>query len=44
MKFSILAPGGIVNALAKAVQGTDGVEVYAVASRNYERAAAFAEK
>lgn len=44
MKFSILAPGGIANALAKAVQGTDGVEAYAVASRNYERAAAFAEK
>lgn len=44
MKFSILAPGGIANALAKAVQGTDGVEAYAVASRSYERAAAFAEK
>ena len=44
MKFSILAPGGIANALAKAVQGTEGVEAYAVASRSYERAAAFAEK
>lgn len=44
MKFSILGPGGIANALAKAVQGIDGVESYAVASRNYERAEAFAKK
>lgn len=44
MKFSILAPGGIANCLAKAVSGIDGVEKYAVASRNLERAQAFSEK
>lgn len=44
MKFSILAPGGIANCLAEAVSGIDGVEKYAVASRNLERAQAFSEK
>lgn len=44
MKFSILAPGGIANSLAQAVQGLEEVEAYAVASRNYDRAKAFADK
>ena len=44
MKFSILAPGGIANSLAQAVQGLEDVEAYAVASRSYERAKAFADK
>ena len=44
MKFSILAPGGIANSLAQAVQGLEEVETYAVASRSYDRAKAFADK
>lgn len=44
MKFSILAPGGIANSMAKAVSGLEGVERYAVASRSIERAQAFADK
>lgn len=44
MKFSILGPGGIARSLAKAVQGLDEVEAYAVASREYERAKAFADE
>ena len=44
MKFSILAPGGIANCLAQAVQGLEEVEAYAVASRSYDRAKAFADK
>lgn len=44
MKFSILAPGGIANSMAKAVSGVEGVERYAVASRTYDKAKAFADK
>lgn len=44
MKFSILGPGGIARSLATAVNGLEGVEAYAVASRSYERAKAFAEE
>lgn len=44
MKFSILGPGGIARSMAKAVQNLDGVEAYAVASRAYERAKAFADE
>lgn len=44
MKVSILGPGGIARCMATAVQGLkeQGVEAYAVASRNLERAKAFA--
>ena len=46
MKFSILGPGGIARSMAKAVKGLEnqGVEAYAVASRNLERAKAFADE
>jgi len=44
MKFSILAPGGIAHALAETVNNLDGVEAYAVASRDYQRAKDFADK
>lgn len=42
MKFSILAPGNIVGAMAKTISRMDGIESYAVASRDYGRAKAFA--
>lgn len=42
MKFSILAPGGIAHKMAEAVSALDGVECYAVASRNLDRAREFA--
>ena len=44
MKFSIFAPGGIAHSLAEAVNKLDGVDAYAVASRDYGRAKAFADK
>lgn len=44
MKFSILAPGGIAHKMAEAVSGVEGVERYAVASRTYDKAKAFADK
>lgn len=44
MKFSILGPGGIANKMAYTVQQLEGIESYAVASRDLDRAAAFAEK
>ncbi|MDD2957492.1 MAG: Gfo/Idh/MocA family oxidoreductase [Lachnospiraceae bacterium] len=44
MKFSILGPGGIAEKMAAAVKGLEGVEAYAVASRNYDRARAFAKE
>lgn len=44
MKFSILGPGGIAQSLAYAVKNMDGAEPYAVASRSYERAKAFADE
>lgn len=44
IKFAILAPGGIANCMAKAVQAIDDLELYAVASRNYERARDFADR
>lgn len=44
MKFAILGPGGIANKMAYTVQQLDGMELYAVASRDYDRAKAFAEK
>ena len=44
MKFSILGPGGIAHSLAEAVSKLEGVEAYAVGSRDYGRAKAFADK
>ena len=44
MKFAILGPGGIANKMAYTVQQLEGMELYAVASRDYDRAKAFAEK
>lgn len=44
MKFAILGPGRIANALAKAASLVNGVEKYAVASRDFGRAKAFADK
>ena len=44
MKFAILGPGGIANKMAYTVQQLDGMELYAVASRDYDRAKVFAEK
>lgn len=44
MKFAILGPGGIANAMATAVSGLDKVEKYAIGSRSMERAEEFAKK
>lgn len=44
MKFSIIGPGGIAQKMAEAVDKLEGVEAYAVASRNRERAQAFADQ
>ena len=44
MKFSILGPGGIAHSLAEVVNKLEGIEAYAVASRDYGRAKAFADK
>ncbi len=44
MKFAILGPGNIANKMAYTVQQLDGMELYAVASRSYDRAKEFAEK
>lgn len=44
MKFGILAPGNIARSMAKAVSELEGMECYAVASRDYERAKKFAKQ
>ncbi len=44
IKFAILAPGGIANCMAEAVNQIEELECYAVASRSYERAKNFADK
>lgn len=44
MKFAILAPGKIAHSMAEAVTPLTQIERYAVASRDYDRAKAFAEK
>ena len=44
MKLAILGAGNIANMMAEAARGTEGVTLYAVASRSLERARAFAEK
>lgn len=44
MNFAILAAGNIAGCMAEAVSGIDGVRKYAVASRDYGRAQAFADR
>lgn len=44
MKFAILAPGRIAQKMAQAVSALKEVELYAVASRDYDRARAFAKQ
>lgn len=44
MKFAILAPGKIAHSMARAVSEIEKIECYAVASRDYGRAADFAEQ
>lgn len=44
MKFSILAPGGIARKMVEAVFGLESVQRYAVASRTYDKAKAFADE
>lgn len=44
IKFGILAPGGIANCMAQAVQSIDDLVCYAVASRSAERARNFANQ
>lgn len=44
MKFAILGPGGIARKMARTVKALEGMELYAVASRDLERAKAFAEQ
>ena len=44
MKFGILAPGNIARSMAKAVSELEGMECYAVASRDYGRAEKFAKQ
>lgn len=44
MKFAILAPGNIAHSMARAVSEIEKIECYAVASRDYGRAAEFAKQ
>ena len=44
MKFAILSPGKIAHMMAKTVTQLEEVECYAVASRSYDRAEAFAKQ
>ncbi len=44
MNFAVLATGSIANTMAKAVSGIGGVRKYAAASREYERAKAYADR
>lgn len=44
LKFAILAPGHIAHSIARAVSGMEKIERYAVASRDYGRAAEFARQ
>ena len=44
MKLALLGPGRIAGTVAQALVATPEIECYAVASRNLERAEAFAEK
>ncbi|WP_461206378.1 Gfo/Idh/MocA family protein [Clostridium sp. DL1XJH146] len=44
IKWGILAPGNISNSFAKALQGIEEAEIYAVASRSLDRAKEFGDK
>ncbi len=44
MKFAVLAPGHIAHSMARAVSEIEKIECYAVASRDYGRAADFAKQ
>ncbi len=44
MKFGIIGPGTIANSFAQSMELCEGVELYAVASRDMQRAKEFAEK
>ena len=44
MKLALLGPGRIADTVAQALVATKEIECYAVASRNLQRAQAFAEK
>ena len=44
IRFGILAAGNIANSMAKAVSQLEETECFAVASRSYERAKAFADR
>lgn len=44
MKFAILAAGSIARSMAKAVEGIEEIERFAVACRDYDRARAFADQ
>jgi predicted dehydrogenase len=44
LRWGIIAPGKIAKQFAAALAGTEGSELYAVASRSIERAAAFTEE
>ena len=44
MKLAILGPGGMARSMATAAKGLPEVELYAVGSRTYEKAKAFAEE
>ena len=44
MRVGILGAGGIAGAMARTIQDLSGVENYAIASRDIEKAKAFAAK
>lgn len=44
MNLAILGAGNIANMMAQAAQGTEGVTLYAIASRDLSRSEAFAQK
>lgn len=43
LRWGIIGPGKIAKKLAEAIEGTEGSELYAVASRSLDRARAFSE-
>ncbi|MDM5327517.1 Gfo/Idh/MocA family oxidoreductase [Neobacillus sp. CF12] len=44
LKWGIMGPGKIAKKLAEAIEGTEGSELYAVASRSMDRAKTFSEE
>jgi dihydrodiol dehydrogenase / D-xylose 1-dehydrogenase (NADP) len=44
IRWGIIGPGNIAKKLAEAIEGTEGSELYAVASNSLERAKAFSEQ